>query len=298
VERIRRELKAAIASLFDPRDHPPLSDVSAYIRKAGEIVTEMRRLGAAQEISSVRYIDDGRTKGNPKIFLKDLSMIKLPHWPSENSRARLAAMLYCVGRILDVDVDIMHLSSVQEFNISTKHPHTHAGKLQKDLDKLLAESGLGGKSHPCNAEQVFNVEGVTLTAAEKQRLEEMAPEHQQRWRSLARSANRSRVINQKALDRHCEKEDETREDVYEFNEGVLSRQGMAFGIDYGSIDFREHMSLIKVVKQAFEEMKARSSALSVAAASPQTACEETTEAAQQPVDTAESKQPADSTSGA
>ncbi len=241
--------RSAAASLFATIRLPALLDEGTCLELAKGIVEDLRRLGMADHIEKIRYKSTEQGHVDPRLFLKDLTHVNLPEPASQVERTKLAAVLYCVGRLLGAEMDILSVCPVSDYGISTKHQGTHAGRLQRGLDDALFAAQNGHGVPPTPAEETA-VDGIPLDAAQREALQSLDGRDRCEWRALARLAGRGRTISPRHLSMHRERTGVSLEDLFRLNERRLRPLGLAFEIDYGTIDFDEHMAGI-------EELEAR-----------------------------------------
>ncbi len=241
--------------MFVLENLPSCDNVDKCVEKAREIVAMMKVKRLAEQVSIIRYTDTKLNHIVPKIFLKDLTQARLPNPSTEIGRTKLAALLYCIGRILDVDPDILIITSEPDHTISTKHPRVHGGKLQKNLDKALIPYLKTGRTEPSSEDDIFVTSGISLSPEEKVGYSTLHAEEKERWLALAKISDKNRHISNRMLNSHCKRTESRLERIFTLNENVLRPTGLAFDIEYGSIPFIDHMEEIEALQEKIREIR-------------------------------------------
>ncbi len=255
--------RAAIAALFAGNRLPPPLDADACLGKARCILADLERMGLRGQVTKIRYTSAERAHVEPRLFFKDLTNVRVNEPSSQVERTKLAAILYCVGRLLGIELDVLCVGQVPDYAITTKHQGTHGGKLQKGLDDgLFAALNGPGCAPPPTLGQAA-IEGISMDPAQHEALVKLEDRDQLEWRALARLAGRGRCVSRKMLASHVERTGWTLEDIYRLNEGTLRPLRLGFEIDYGAIPFAEHMSAIQGMESKIRELEEEVQAASV-----------------------------------
>lgn len=237
---------------------------SCFLDRARELIERYPEFLSKEKVKLIKFQCGMRHVTKPKIFFHKSYPLILSIPQRDPERMKLVALLYAIGRILDVELDVLFADPGKRNHIATKHSKGHRGKVQRAIDKMIEDPSRMTRKDAEGVKEAkpltYMIDNVEVSKEAYEKFDSLDSEVKELWREFGHYSTKKGRISGSSRTRLLVGTGYNLEDVYCLNEGTLGEHGLAFEIDYGEIDFCEYMAKVLELEGRIEELEGVQSA--------------------------------------